>query len=65
MNKPRIGIVCLVRKTFDFETAFKLYKERTKLVEEDKSVDWFNYNERKMSKMECCRNKYNCIYSIR
>ncbi|MBR4237260.1 fucose isomerase [bacterium] len=45
MNKPRIGIVCLVRKTFDFETAFKLYQERTKLIEEDKTVDWFNYNE--------------------
>ena len=43
--KPRIGIVCLVRKTFDYETAFKLYLERTKTVEEDKTVDWFNYKQ--------------------
>lgn len=45
MKKARIGIVCLVRKTFDFETAYKLYLERTKKVEEDQSVEWFNYPE--------------------
>ncbi len=43
MKKPVIGIVCLVRKTFDFETAFKLYQERSAKVMEDKSVDWVYY----------------------
>ena len=45
MRKARIGLVCLVRKTFDFETAFKLYKERVAKVMEDKSVDWVNYDK--------------------
>ncbi len=43
MRKPIIGIVCLVRKTFDFETAFKLYEERTKKIMEDNSIDWIYY----------------------
>ena len=43
MRKAKIGLVCLVRKTFDFETAYKLYQERTKKIEEDKSVEWFNF----------------------
>jgi L-fucose isomerase-like protein len=43
MKKPVIGIVCLVRKTFDYETAFKLYQERSAKVMEDKSVDWAYY----------------------
>ncbi len=43
MRKPIIGIVCLVRKTFDFETAFKLYEERTKKIMEDTSIDWIYY----------------------
>lgn len=45
MRRPRIGLVCLVRKTFDFQTAFSLYQERTKKIEEDKSVEWFNYSK--------------------
>ena len=39
MRKPIIGIVCLVRKTFDFETAFKLYQERSAKVMEDTSIE--------------------------
>ncbi len=45
MRKPIIGIVCLVRKTFDYETAFQLYQERSKKVMEDTSVDWVYYPE--------------------
>ncbi len=45
MKKAKIGLVCLVRKTFDYETAYKLYLERTKEVMKDESVDWFNYGE--------------------
>ncbi len=45
MRKPIIGLVCLVRKTFDYETAFKLYQERTKKVMEDDSVIWVYYPE--------------------
>lgn len=43
MRKPIIGIVCLVRKTFDYVTAFKLYEERTKKIMEDSSIDWVYY----------------------
>ncbi|MBR1581518.1 MAG: fucose isomerase [Bacilli bacterium] len=43
MKKAKIGLVCLVRKTFDFETAFKLYNERIKEVMKDETVEWFNY----------------------
>ena len=43
MKKPIIGIVCLVRKTFDYETAFKLYQERCAKIMEDKSIDWVYY----------------------
>lgn len=45
MRKPIIGIVCLVRKTFDYKTAFKLYQERSAKVMEDKSIDWVYYPE--------------------
>ncbi len=45
MRKPRIGIVCTVRKTFDYLTAYKLYQERTAKVMEDDSVEWVNYPE--------------------
>ena len=43
MRKPIIGIVCLVRKTFDYKTAFSLYQERTKKLMEDASIDWVYY----------------------
>lgn len=45
MRKPRIGIVCTVRKTFDYVTAFELYQERTAKVMQDDSVEWVNYPE--------------------
>ena len=45
MKKAKIGLVCLVRKTFDYETAFKLYQERMAVVMKDESVTWFNYPE--------------------
>ncbi|MBQ7243306.1 MAG: fucose isomerase [Bacilli bacterium] len=45
MRKARIGIVCTVRKTFDYLTAFKLYQQRTAQVMEDTSVEWVNYPE--------------------
>ncbi len=44
MRKARIGLICLVRKTFDFETAFKLYQERMAVVKKDTSVEWFDFN---------------------
>ena len=43
MRKARIGLVCLSRKTFDWTTAYELYKERTSKVTSDDSIDWFNY----------------------
>ena len=43
MKTARIGLVCLVRKTFDYETAYSLYVDRTNEVMKDKSVNWFNY----------------------
>ncbi|MBO6285948.1 MAG: fucose isomerase [Bacilli bacterium] len=45
MRKPRIGIVCTVRKTFDYLTAYSLYKERSAEVMKDDSVEWVNYPE--------------------
>ncbi len=45
MRKPIIGIVCLVRKTFDYKTAFSLYQERTKKLMEDSSIDWVNWSD--------------------
>lgn len=43
MKKPVIGIVCLVRKTFDYQTAFQLFEERSKKIMEDISIDWVYY----------------------
>ena len=45
MRKAKIGIVCTVRKTFDYVTAFKLYQERTGELIKDDSVEWVNYPE--------------------
>lgn len=45
MRKPVIGLVCLVRKTFDYNTAFKLYKERMAVVKKDDSVIWEDYGK--------------------
>lgn len=45
MRKARIGLVCTVRKTFDFLTAYKLYKERMEEVKKDSSVEWVDYPE--------------------
>lgn len=45
MKKPIIGIVCLVRKTFDYQKAFQLYQERTENVMKDTSIDWVCYPE--------------------
>lgn len=45
MKKARIGLVCLVRTTFDYQTAFSLYKERMEIVKKDTSVDWFDFSE--------------------
>lgn len=44
MRKPIIGVVCLVRKTFDFETAYQLYQERTKeMMDSHPDIEWVNY----------------------
>ena len=43
MRKPIIGIVCLVRKTFDYLTAYKLFQERSKKLMEDSSISWACY----------------------
>lgn len=44
MKKPIIGVVCLVRKTFDYETAYKLFLERTEALKKDTSVDYIVYS---------------------
>ena len=43
MRKPIIGVVCTVRKTFDYVTAFSLFKERIAEVKKDDCVDWVDY----------------------
>ena len=45
MRKARIGVVCLTRKTYDYETAFSLYLSRCLVMEKDTSVQWKIYNE--------------------
>ena len=45
MKKARIGIVCTVRKTFDYLTAYALYQKRTAEVMKDESIEWVNYPE--------------------
>ena len=45
MRKARIGICCLSRKTFDWETAYKLYLERVDKLMKDDSVEWFNFDK--------------------
>ena len=45
MRKARIGVVCLTRKTYDYETAFSLYLSRCKEMEKDTSVQWKIYKE--------------------
>ncbi len=52
MRKAKIGIVCTVRKTFDYLTAFKLYQERAAEVVKDESVEWVNYPEMVIEKNE-------------
>lgn len=43
MRKPRIGIVCLSRKTFDYVTAYKIYLERVEEIIKDTSVEYYSY----------------------
>ena len=45
MRKARIGVVCLTRKTYDYETAFSLYLSRCHEMEKDTSVQWKIYKE--------------------
>ncbi|MDD6302954.1 MAG: hypothetical protein PUA56_06630 [Bacillales bacterium] len=45
MRKPRIGICCLLRKTFDYQTAFEIYKDRVNEIIKDDSVTYINYDE--------------------
>lgn len=44
MSKATIGVVCLLRKTFDFQTAFSLFQERTAaMVSSHPEVDFAVY----------------------
>ncbi len=43
MKKAVIGLVCLLRKTFDYETAYKLFLERSGKLKEDDSVSYVIY----------------------
>lgn len=52
MRKAKIGLVCTVRKTFDYLTAYKLYQERMAEVMKDDSVEWVNYPEMVIEKDE-------------
>lgn len=45
MRKARIGVVCLTRKTYDYETAFSLYLSRCEEMEKDDSIEWKIYKE--------------------
>jgi hypothetical protein len=45
MRKAKIGLVCLARKTFDYQTAFQLYTERMATLVKDDSVDYLPYPE--------------------
>ena len=63
MRKPKIGIVCTVRKTFDYLTAYELYKERTAEVMKDSSVEWFNYPEMVIEKVVSEFSVYGVILS--
>lgn len=45
MRKARIGVVCLTRKTYDYETAFSLYLSCCEEMEKDTSVQWKIYKE--------------------
>ena len=45
MRKARIGVVCLTRKTYDYETAFSLYLSHCEEMEKDTSVQWKIYKE--------------------
>jgi L-fucose isomerase-like protein len=38
MRKAKIGVVCLSRKTFDYVTAYQLFKERSEALKKDDSV---------------------------
>lgn len=44
MRKPIIGVICLVRKTFDYQTAYSLYQERTQeMMNNHPEISWINY----------------------
>lgn len=43
MRKARIGVVCLVRKTFDYVTAYALFQERTAGLLTDQEVEYKIY----------------------
>lgn len=45
MRKARIGVCCLTRKTYDYQTAYALYQERTAELVKDTSVDYCVYGE--------------------
>ena len=55
MNKAKIGLVCLVRTTFDYKTAFELYTERMAEVKKDDSVDWCDFGEMVISPEDAVR----------
>jgi len=42
-RKPIIGVVCLARKTFDYQEAFKIFKSRGEELVKDSSVDYVIY----------------------
>ncbi len=39
-QQVRIGVVCLARKTFDFEAASQIYKELQKKMRKIENIDW-------------------------
>ncbi len=45
MRKTKIGLVCLTRKTFDYETAFNIFLDKVKEITADETVDWVSYPE--------------------
>lgn len=55
MNKAKIGLVCLVRTTFDYKTAFSLYQERMIEVKKDDSVIWCDYNQMVISQEDAIK----------
>ena len=44
-GKVKIGLVCLLRKTFDYESAWKEFKSKEAELKKIENVDWVIVDE--------------------